>query len=68
MSRRTAARFGKMPTTSVPAPDLLVEALLRVFDQTCLQWATGKAVMKWVWQRRQHALANTVAMASFSPR
>ena len=26
------------------ASDLFVEALLRVFDQICFQWATGKAV------------------------
>ena len=43
MNRRIAARLGKIPTMSIRRLISLVEALLGLFDQTCRQWATGKA-------------------------
>ena len=42
MSRWTAARLGKMPTTSVRAPDLLVEPLLRVVRPDLLPVGHGE--------------------------
>ena len=44
MSRRTAARFGKMPTTSVRRRISLLRRSWGLFDQTCVQCATGNAV------------------------
>ncbi len=44
MSRRTAGRFGKMPTTSVRRLISLLRRSCGLFDQTCLQWATGKVL------------------------
>ena len=42
MSLRTAARFGKIPTTSVRRLISLLRRSCGLFDQTCLQWIAGK--------------------------
>ena len=44
MSRRTAGRLGKTPTTSVRRLISLVRRSCGLFDQTWIQWATGKQV------------------------
>ena len=44
MSRRTAGRLGKMPTTSVRRRISLLRRSWGLFDQTCVQWTTGNAV------------------------
>ena len=46
MSRRTAARFGKMPNTSVRCRICLVRRSWGSFDQTYFRWATEEAFVE----------------------